>query len=1491
MPKSADSVRASLEELSLADLKKEALKFNIKMETKDPLLYVDAIVEQLFKNSTSEEASKVSEDSRRRYHLRSASTGNTSKSKPVPDLSVPCSERAPSMENEFPPVYSLKMQQLGENLARQMADMTQQMSSLMLEQSRQQQALMQQMFAAMNINNANSNSATVPSAHSFAQGYEPHVQRSTISSVSTAHNNMTSNSTSVPVPGAHFLAQESDTHIQRSSISSASTAQAVKLLSTHIPDFSGSEDEDVDSWIHTVERVAQIHGVPNDVLLLAATGKLKKTARKWFDLYITKLIESWSYFREAIIKRFKRPVLFHVAIQKAEARKWLFMKETFHDYAMDKLVLLRNLGLKDKDTIHLLINGIGSRSLRELASTLRVSSVDEFLEEMHNITSASGESQKKFQSFSPKIQSTKPVPSSSNKEASQQKEIFCVYCRAKGHTRDECPKLKKKDNPSSSRFPNKTPPVAVVEQQEVAASSTSSSSVVAVVSEVPGRKIEINDSKLKVVSINNRECSMWALLDTGSPISLICPSAFKKIFNSDFLSLNSNVFNSHGSLLSKFRFKGINNVPIMISDLISTSIVLQVLPDFVANIDLHVLKEDSCSLDLIIGRDFIKNNSISVLYNPSGEDLESKVLLFQEIASTEVINNKVSDLRATLSDVDIDFGPDVKDLLISTILEVENMDLPPVEDEYLVKLSLKDESVFAFSPRRFAWTERLQMREITDDLLNRGIIRLSSSPYCARVVPVKKKNGSLRLCVDMRPLNSKVIKQKYPFPLIEDCLARLSNKSIFTLLDLKDGFHQIKVHPDFTKFFAFATPDGQFEYTRLPFGFCEAPAEFQKRLIQILQPLIREDRVIVYIDDILIPSITVQDNLSVLKEVLLLLKRYNFEVNYNKCMFLKKELEYLGYILSPSGITLSVRHVEAVNNFPKPKKLVELQRFLGLTNYFRKFIKNYAKLAKPLQDLLRKTSSFNFDQGCLNAFNSLKDALTSFPVLCLYNPCAETELHTDASSLALAAILLQKQHSGQWAPISYYSQSTNKAEAQYHSYELEMLAVVKSVERFHIYLYGLQFKIVTDCNALVYALNKAHLNPRIARWTLRLQNYRFNIIHREGRRMMHVDALSRVVAYHEPLTLEQELQYRQLQDTRLKGIAEDLEISNDDKFELIEGLVYKKGSDKARFVVPESMVTNIIRAYHDEMAHCGIEKTIKGITSNYWFPSLRKRTQDYIDNCLKCIIYNVSSNMNEGELQITNNPSAPFSILHTDHFGPILDNIEGFKHILLVVDAFSRFTWLFPCKSTTSKESIKHFKFLFHTFGYPEVLISDRGTCFTSLEFTEFIKICGVKHTLVAVAAPWANGIVERINRFLKSSLKKLIEDPTDWHSWLGDTQYVINNTYHSTLKSSPSKMFLGYDQRGHTDTKLIQFLNKLAKTELDPNTVRVDAQRLASETIDKVKLYNKGYYDKHHKKPTKYNTGDYVMIRDTSIKPGESKKLKPCYKGPYLVSKVLNKN
>lgn len=295
-----------------------------------------------------------------------------------------------------------------------------------------------------------------------------------------------------------------------------------------------------------------------------------------------------------------------------------------------------------------------------------------------------------------------------------------------------------------------------------------------------------------------------------------------------------------------------------------------------------------------------------------------------------------------------------------------------------------------------------------------------------------------------------------------------------------------------------------------------------------------------YIDDILIPSSSIDENLSTLKLVLMELKRHNFQVNFNKCLFLKSTIEYLGYIISPDGITLSSRHVEAVKNFPVPKKVVQVQRFLGLTNYFRKFIKDYASKARPLHNLLKKSVSFDFNDKCLEAFNSLKNELISFPVLSIYNPFLDTEIYTDASVVAVADILLQKK-SGQWSPTAYFSQATNQAESNYHSFELEMFAIVKTIERFHIYLYGLRFTVITDCHALVYAINKANINPRIARWILKLQNYSFNIIHRDGKKMAHVDALSRVVNLVETLPLEKELEYRQLQDPRLKFLARDLE--------------------------------------------------------------------------------------------------------------------------------------------------------------------------------------------------------------------------------------------------------------------------------------------------------------------------------------------------------------
>lgn len=332
---------------------------------------------------------------------------------------------------------------------------------------------------------------------------------------------------------------------------------------------------------------------------------------------------------------------------------------------------------------------------------------------------------------------------------------------------------------------------------------------------------------------------------------------------------------------------------------------------------------------------------------------------------------------------------------------------------------------------------------------------------------------------------------------------------------------------------------------------------------------------------------------------------------------------------------MSNRHTVAVKNFKIPHNVHEVQRFLGLVNYFRKFIKDYAIIAKPLHNLLRKAVDYNFDNECMEAFQKIKVELTSFPVLRLYDPKARTELHTDVSSQDLGAILLQQQHNDTRGPVAYFSQATNQAENKYHSFELEMLAIVRAVERFHFYLCGIDIVIVTDCNALVHAVNKASLNPRIARWTFTLQNYSFKLTHRPDKRMAHVDALSRCVAYIDAMPLEKKLEYRQLADPKIEKISQNLELGHDsNQFAPIEGLVYKKIDSHFKFIIPNSMI-NVIRAHHDELAHCGPEKTVKSIQKTYWFLTMRKRVHEHVENCITCLIANSSLHSREGEIQMT----------------------------------------------------------------------------------------------------------------------------------------------------------------------------------------------------------------------------------------------------------------
>lgn len=352
------------------------------------------------------------------------------------------------------------------------------------------------------------------------------------------------------------------------------------------------------------------------------------------------------------------------------------------------------------------------------------------------------------------------------------------------------------------------------------------------------------------------------------------------------------------------------------------------------------------------------------------------------------------------------------------------------------------------------------------------MIRPSNSPYASAIVLVKKKSGKIRMCVDYRALNKLTVRDNYPLPLIEDCIDYLQNKRFFSVLDLKSGFHQVQMDPESVKFTAFVTPFGQYEYLKMPFGLKNAPAVFQRFINGIFRDMIDDRRIIVYMDDILIATENFDEHKRLVREVLERINLRALELNIDKCKFGFAEIDYLGYSVTSSGIRPNNSHIKSIQNFPVPTNAKQLQSCIGLFSYFRRFVPLFSQIAKPLQNLLKRDSPYNFKDECLNAFNELKSRLVKSPVLAIYSPERETELHCDASSIGFGSVLLQRQDDKKFHPISYFSKTASGAESKYHSFELETLSIIYALRRFRPYLEGIAFTIVTDCNSLTMTLEK-----------------------------------------------------------------------------------------------------------------------------------------------------------------------------------------------------------------------------------------------------------------------------------------------------------------------------------------------------------------------------------------------------------------------------------
>ncbi|GFX78878.1 transposon Tf2-9 polyprotein [Trichonephila clavipes] len=423
----------------------------------------------------------------------------------------------------------------------------------------------------------------------------------------------------------------------------------------------------------------------------------------------------------------------------------------------------------------------------------------------------------------------------------------------------------------------------------------------------------------------------------------------------------------------------------------------------------------------------------------------------------------------------------------------------------------------------------------------------------------------------------------------------------------------------------------------------------------VFRDLVVQGIVLPYMDDIVILAKKESEAIDRLKKVLQVSSDYGLEINFDKCQFLHRKIEFLGHIIENNKLFPSPSKTKSVVNYPEPKTTKEVQRFLGLTGYFRKFIPAYSVITKPLSDLLRKDTPFNFDIKQKASFDELKRLLCQKPVLGIYRLNCETEIHTDASMDGLSAVLLQiSLDDNSLHPIYYMSRKTSETERKYTSYELEVLAIIEALKKFKVYILGMPFKIITDCNAFTKTMSKKDLNTRIARWALNLQDYDYTILHRSGSQMAHVDALSRIQVLTNQCTdsIVHRIKESQELDPHILFIKALLQNGPYDNYCIKNNVLFKFIDDAEVLVIPDEMQHHFIKNAHDK-GHFSVKRTLEHIKNKYFIPQLQSKIEKYISNCITCILKNKKSGKQEGFLHHLVKDDIPLNTYHIDHLGPL----------------------------------------------------------------------------------------------------------------------------------------------------------------------------------------------------------------------------------------------
>ena len=801
------------------------------------------------------------------------------------------------------------------------------------------------------------------------------------------------------------------------------------------------------------------------------------------------------------------------------------------------------------------------------------------------------------------------------------------------------------------------------------------------------------------------------------------------------------------------------------------------------------------------------------------------------------------------------------------------------------------------------------------EMIDEGIVEPSTSPWNSPLFLVPKKDGDFRPVVDFRQLNRCTASQRFPLPVLTDLLQSLGeNNSIFSSLDLMSGFWQVPLAKESQPLTAFSTEKGHFQYLRLPMGLKNSPICFQILINEVFRGILGNG-VFAYLDDLIVVSRDMETHFQRLNDVFARLAHAGLKVKLTKCNFLRKRITFLGHVVDANGLHTSDDKIAAVKNFPRPSSVTQLKSFLGLSGYYRPFVPHYATLSSALLRLLKKDVAFIWGEEQEHAFNALKNALTSAPVLGFPNFNEPFILVTDASGKGLGAALMQRDSRNKNRPIAYASRILNNAESRYSITDLETLAIVWALRHFRDLIYGYSVTVYTDHKAVKDLFKGRNLTGRLARWMVILEDYHPTIEYLPGKLNVVADALSRsvaapLVAAQPPLvTLTEDMLMNAQRDHPLWGqVIHSLD--RDDasslpqlpvpatQFSLQNGLLVRRASphtssprgDTSQIVIPDTLIPQILTMVHDsvEAGHPGVDRTLRYTLLRYWWPSLHKDITQHVAKCLSCARHKSHPSFPVPMLQYPV-PERPWDTIALDLLKLPLTT-TGYQYLFVCVDHFSRYIILAPLrdKSASSVARVLVDKVI-NPFTTPKVILSDNGAEFRNELLAEICHAFNMKQTFIVAHHPASNGLVERANRKILEALRHVTSGfAHTWDNWLSHIAASVNSSYNSSINESPHFVIFGEDKRLPYDM-LLSKPQPLYNVENFAKVLVTSFQRIHQSVKTRLQSSNSEITARQHNsaRQIKFQIGDVVLL----LNPARDSKLAPRNLGPYrIIARAGNK-